>query len=58
MDREEFYRLKKVSGKKERDAAAADKERYSNKRRESDKENEGQRTNDVLGEQNDEDVIF
>lgn len=59
MDREEFYRLKKVSGKKERDAAAADAERASNtKRRESDKENDGQRTNDVLGEQNDEDVIF
>ncbi|KAL9085035.1 MAG: hypothetical protein Q9165_007776 [Trypethelium subeluteriae] len=58
MDREEFYRLKKVSGKKERDAAAADAERAKEKRRGSDKENEGQRTNDVLGEQNDEDVIF
>ena len=58
MDREEFYRLKKVSSKKERDAAAADAERISKQRRESDKENEGQRTNDVLGEQNDEDVIF
>ncbi|KAI9675869.1 MAG: H(+)-transporting V1 sector ATPase subunit D [Bathelium mastoideum] len=58
MDREEFYRLKKVSGKKERDAAAADKERMSKGRRESDKENEDERSNDVLGEQNDEDVIF
>ncbi|KAF2239962.1 hypothetical protein EV356DRAFT_5995 [Viridothelium virens] len=58
MDREEFYRLKKVSGKKERDAAAADAERAKESRRGSDKENEGQRTNDVLGEQNDEDVIF
>jgi V-type H+-transporting ATPase subunit D len=58
MDREEFYRLKKVSGKKEKDKAAAEAEHDAKGRSGSDKENEGQSTTDVLGEQGDEDVIF
>ena len=32
MDREEFFRLKKVQGKKKRDAAVADKKREEMKR--------------------------
>lgn len=55
VDREEFYRLKKVKSNKQRDSAAAEK----SKRRGSDKENsEGRSAPDVLGEQEDEDVIF
>jgi V-type H+-transporting ATPase subunit D len=59
LDREEFYRLKKVSNKKQRDQAAADKEilaqREKNKHKEEPQKVE---TTDVLGEQEDEDVIF
>ncbi|KAI9873513.1 MAG: H(+)-transporting V1 sector ATPase subunit D [Pleopsidium flavum] len=58
LDREEFYRLKKVSNKKQRDSAAADAE-LASKRRGSDKENDdGYTPSDVLGEQEDQDVIF
>ena len=57
MDREEFFRLKKVSGKKERDAQAEELERQKAKRKASDKENGGG-TEDVLGAGEDEDVIF
>lgn len=54
LDREEFYRLKKVSGKKGRDAAEAEKERGSRvKQGDDDVE-----TKDVLGDQDNEDVIF
>jgi V-type H+-transporting ATPase subunit D len=61
LDREEFYRLKKVSNKKQRDQAAADKEIIA--QREKDKQNgvkedEGAETIDVLGEREDDDVIF
>ena len=57
MDREEFYRLKKVKNNKQRDNDAAEAAQKSNKRRGSDKENiEG--PTDILGEQEDEDVIF
>lgn len=73
LDREEFYRLKKVSGKKKRDVAAADAEILAARQKaEADqaanpkepaatataifaKEEE---TTDVLGEQEDNDVIF
>ena len=55
MDREEFYRLKKVKNNKQRDAAQA--EEQSKTRRDSDKENE-EATPDILGEQEDQDVIF
>ena len=62
LDREEFYRLKKVKGNKQRDNAAAEEreERAKSKRRDSDKENETDDAGlkDVLGEQEDEDVIF
>jgi V-type H+-transporting ATPase subunit D len=61
LDREEFYRLKKVSNKKQRDQAAADKEIIA--QREKDKQNgvkedDGGETIDVLGEREDDDVIF
>ncbi|EXJ76816.1 V-type proton ATPase subunit D [Cladophialophora psammophila CBS 110553] len=60
LDREEFYRLKKVSGKKQRDQAAADAELRRQKEAEKGKpeqENDAQ-PQDVLGEREDEDVIF
>ncbi|KEF55742.1 V-type proton ATPase subunit D [Exophiala aquamarina CBS 119918] len=60
LDREEFYRLKKVSNKKQRDQAAADKEilaqREKNKNAAATSEN--QEAADVLGEHEDDDVIF
>ncbi|KAL8906570.1 MAG: hypothetical protein Q9207_001954 [Kuettlingeria erythrocarpa] len=58
LDREEFYRLKKVKNNKQRDNAANEEEEKS-KRRGSDKENaQGPEPSDVLGEQEDQDVIF
>ena len=63
LDREEFYRLKKVSNKKQRDIAAADAEILAKRKRE-DKENAAEAaddekgTKDVLGDADDEDVIF
>ncbi len=59
LDREEFFRLKKVKGVKERAKAEEDAERSKKARRESDKENEqnGESKN-VLGDEGDEDVIF
>ncbi|KAA6409347.1 MAG: V-type proton ATPase subunit D [Lasallia pustulata] len=58
LDREEFYRLKKVKNNKQRDNAAAEQEELG-KRRGSDKENEDDTgTPDVLGEREDNDVIF
>ena len=64
LDREEFYRLKKVSNKKQRDQAAQDKEiraRQEKERNEGKKEEENgqaQGGGDLLGEDEDEDVIF
>ncbi|KAG9791533.1 V-type proton ATPase subunit D [Exophiala dermatitidis] len=64
LDREEFYRLKKVSGKKQRDQAAADAEVALQREKEKAKgvsENENEKeveSKDVLGENEDEDVIF
>jgi V-type H+-transporting ATPase subunit D len=62
LDREEFYRLKKVSNKKQRDSAAQDAEMLAKRQAEDNKENEpaevvADQTADVLG-QEDEDVIF
>ncbi|KAK5034485.1 H(+)-transporting V1 sector ATPase subunit D [Exophiala sideris] len=61
LDREEFYRLKKVSGKKQRDVAAQDEEmrkrRQKDAQRNGDKE-DGTESQDVLGEHEDDDVIF
>lgn len=68
LDREEFFRLKKVQGKKQRDTAAQDEEMRirreakeaaaagKGKDKDSDKENEG--GGDILGESEDADVIF
>lgn len=59
LDREEFYRLKKVSGKKQRDAAAAEGER--NKQRAAQpalEKDEETGPRDLLGDQENEDVIF
>lgn len=65
LDREEFYRLKKVSNKKQRDQAVADAEMKAKREREngtkkeddpSDEEDE--QPKDVLGEHEDDDVIF
>ncbi|KAK2808307.1 H(+)-transporting V1 sector ATPase subunit D [Emmonsiellopsis sp. PD_5] len=64
LDREEFYRLKKVSGKKQRDTAAAGAE-IKAKLEEAAKKEKGAEEPadtsapvDVLGEQEDQDVIF
>jgi V-type H+-transporting ATPase subunit D len=61
VDREEFYRLKKVSGKKQRDAAAAEKVRNEAIADEAEKEkqaDEAAETHDLLGDKDNEDVIF
>lgn len=58
MDREEFFRLKKVKGIKEKAAAQQDKEHNAADRRGSDKENDEGATQDILGDEDDEDVIF
>jgi V-type H+-transporting ATPase subunit D len=60
LDREEFYRLKKVSNKKQRDQAALDKEIEAERARaqNGDKGENGAEPVDVLGEREDDDVIF
>jgi len=66
LDREEFYRLKKVSGKKQRDQAAADAEIRKQREKEKakgdgakeDDDDDDVETQDVLGEHEDDDVIF
>lgn len=68
LDREEFYRLKKVSGKKQRDAAAEEKERQVKKAAQAakdkdadEKENATQddgESQDLFGDKENEDVIF
>ncbi|PLN74823.1 ATP synthase subunit D-domain-containing protein [Aspergillus taichungensis] len=68
LDREEFYRLKKVSGKKQRDVAAADAEILARREKEAAEAvaqgdtkaapEEAPDAPDVLGEQEDTDVIF
>lgn len=55
MDREEFYRLKKVKNNKQRDAAEAEK---GAKERAIDEDTNGAEPADILGEQEDADVIF
>ncbi|KAJ9632472.1 H(+)-transporting V1 sector ATPase subunit D [Taxawa tesnikishii (nom. ined.)] len=57
LDREEFFRLKKVSGKKERDAAAQEQERQKAQAKSNDTEASEER-HDLLGDQDNEDVIF
>lgn len=61
MDREEFYRLKKVANKKQRDTAEADAEMKARKEAQGNKGNDGDEDSgpaDILGENEDEDVIF
>lgn len=65
LDREEFYRLKKVSNKKQRDQAAADAEvkkkrdeEQGKKKKDDSSDEEGEEPKDVLGEHEDDDVIF
>ena len=60
LDREEFYRLKKVKNNKQRDNNAAEQAAKSSSRRGSDKENtyDDPGATDILGEQEDQDVIF
>ena len=72
LDREEFFRLKKVKNVKERVAAEEEKERQKRKekeagRRDSDKENQAggrggggneEESRNILGDEGDEDVIF
>lgn len=61
LDREEFFRLKKVKGIKEKGRQKEDAENAANKRKDSDKENdedEGRPTKDMLGDEDEEDVIF
>jgi len=59
LDREEFYRLKKVSGKKQRDAAAAEKENAARKAaRNGTLDDDLKDSQDLLKEEGDEDVIF
>ena len=58
MDREEFYRLKKVSGKKDRDAAAAEKARQEASKVPQKKDRDDVASKDLLGDEENEDVIF
>lgn len=60
VDREEFFRLKKVKGIKERANAEEDAKQQAMRRRGSDKENEdgGISSKDILGDEDDQDVIF
>jgi len=66
MDREEFFRLKKVKGVKEKAQAAEEAERRkkmqqekeSNKENGSEKPAQQEETKNVLGDEGDEDVIF
>ena len=73
LDREEFYRLKKVSGKKQRDAAVEEAARLEAKQaaeakesaKESAKDNakdsakaDAAESKDLLGDEDNQDVIF
>lgn len=63
LDREEFYRLKKVSGKKQRDAAESELEREQEnasapKEKVEEAVEDAGDTQDLLGDKDNEDVIF
>lgn len=60
LDREEFYRLKKVQGKKHRDQETADKEAKEKKLLlgEDIRESQVEAGGDLLGDKEDEDIIF
>lgn len=64
LDREEFYRLKKVSGKKQRDAAVEEAARLEAKEAEAKEAENGAEaedaaeSKDLLGDEDNQDVIF
>jgi V-type H+-transporting ATPase subunit D len=64
LDREEFYRLKKVANKKQRDTAAADAEMKARRQAQADNEGASEKKpdnaapTDILAAEEDEDVIF
>ncbi|KAK1447780.1 ATP synthase subunit D [Colletotrichum paranaense] len=59
LDREEFYRLKKVAGKKQRDTAAADAEIKAKKAaRAAEEKGDTSGPGDILAAEEDNDVIF
>lgn len=61
LDREEFYRLKKVANKKQRDTAAQDAEMKAKKEARAGKENGGNQDtgpSDMLADGEEDDVIF
>jgi len=58
LDREEFYRLKKVQGKKQRDGQEAEKEMKTRMAEKQDLLDNAEGGGDVLGEEGEEDVIF
>lgn len=61
LDREEFFRLKKVKGVKERAVAAEEAERQKKLAKLKGKENQDEgdaETKNILGDEGDEDVIF
>jgi V-type H+-transporting ATPase subunit D len=63
LDREEFYRLKKVAGKKQRDTAAADAEMKAKKEAQAKQEtarpdDQDHGPADILATDEDDDVIF
>lgn len=59
LDREEFYRLKKVSGKKQRDAAVEEAARLEKKKVEdSAAADDAAESKDLLGDEDNQDVIF
>jgi V-type H+-transporting ATPase subunit D len=59
LDREEFYRLKKVSGKKQRDAAVEEAARLEKKNAEESAQAEDTtESKDLLGDDDNQDVIF
>jgi V-type H+-transporting ATPase subunit D len=59
LDREEFYRLKKVSGKKQRDAAVEEAARLEKIDAEESAEAEDTAdSKDMLGDEDNQDVIF
>jgi len=55
MDREEFFRLKKVKGLKEKASQAQDKEHA---KMQAEENGDGPAAKDVLGGDEDQDVIF
>lgn len=60
LDREEFYRLKKVSNKKQKDAAAEEAARQAKKEQadETAQADHAAESKDLFGDEDNQDVIF